>query len=80
MLVTPGQVRVRHGASEVAVHRLVDGRRQRGIDKAHLAGVAGTDGQPVRAAPALIDDPEPPALPALLRPLADYEALVGGAF
>ncbi len=80
VMVAAGQVRVRHGACEVAVHRLVEGRRQRVIDKAHLAGVAGTDGQPVRAAPALIDDPEPPPLPALLRPLADYEALVGGAF
>jgi transposase len=80
VIVAGGQVRVRHGASEVAVHRLVEGRRLRVLDTAHLAGVAGTDGQPVRAAPALIDDPEPPALPALLRPLADYEALVGGAF
>lgn len=80
VLVTPGQVRVRHGASEVAVHRLVDGRRQRVIDKAHLAGVAGTDGRPVHRAPTPGNDPEPLPLPALLRPLADYEALVGGAF
>jgi len=62
------------------VHRLVDGRRQRVIDKAHLAGVAGTDGQPVHRAPTPGNDPEPAPLPALLRPLADYEALVGGAF
>jgi hypothetical protein len=80
VIVAAGQVRVRHGASEVAVHRLVEGRRQRVIDKAHLAGVAGTDGRPVHAASALPDDPEPPPLPALLRPLADYEALAGGAF
>ena len=80
VLVTPGQVRVRHGASEVAVHPLVDGRRQRVIDKAHLAGVAGLGGRPVCVAPSLPDDLEPPPLPALLRPLADYEALVGGAF
>lgn len=57
LIVAGGQVRVRHDASEVAVHRLVEGRRQRVIDKAHLAGVAGTAGRPVRAAPALIDDP-----------------------
>ena len=79
VIVAGGQVRVRHGASEVAVHRLVDGRRQRVIDTAHLAGVAGLDGRPVCVAPSLPDDPEPPP-PALLRPLADYEALVGGAF
>jgi len=80
VLVTPGQVRVRHGAGEVAVHRLVDGRRQRVTDTAHLAGVAGTDGQPVHRAPTPGNDPEPPPLPALLRPLAEYEALAGGAF
>ena len=50
------------------------------IDTAHLVGVAGLDGWPVCAAPALPDDPEPLPLPALLSPLADYEALVGGAF
>jgi hypothetical protein len=48
VIVAAGQVRVRHGASEVAVHRLVEGRRQRVIDTAHLAGVAGLDGRPVR--------------------------------
>ena len=80
VIVSAGQVRVRHGACEVAVHRLVEGRRQRVIDKAHLAGVAGTDGRPVHRAPTPANDPEPAPLPALLRPLADYEALVGGAF
>jgi transposase len=80
VIVAAGQVRVRHGAGEVAIHQRVEGRRQRVIDTNHLAGVAGTDGRPVRAASALPDDPEPPPLPALLRPLADYEALAGGAF
>jgi transposase len=80
VIVAAGEVRVRHGTSEVAVHRLVEGRRQRVIDKAHLAGVAGLGGRPVCAASALPDDPEPQPLPVLLRPLADYEALAGGAF
>jgi transposase len=78
VVVAGGQVRVRHGASEVAIHQRVEGRRQRVIDTAHLTGVAGTAGRPVRAAPALVDDP--PLLPVLLRPLAEYEALTGGAF
>jgi hypothetical protein len=78
-MVAAGEVRVRHGACEVAVHKLVDGRRQRVTDTAHLAGVAGLGGRPVCAASALPHDPEPP-LPALLRPLAEYEALTGGAF
>ena len=62
------------------MHQLVEGRRQRVIDTAHLAGVAGLGGRAVCAASTLPDNPEPPPLPALLRPLADYEALVGGAF
>jgi transposase len=80
VIVAGGQVRVRHGASEVAAHRLVDGRRQRVIDKAHLAGVAGTAGRPVHRAATPGNAPEPAPLPTLLRPLAEYEALVGGAF
>lgn len=80
VMVAAGQVRVRHGACEVAIHQLVEGRRQRVIDTAHLAGVAGLGGRPVCAASALPDHPEPPPLPALLRPLAEYEALTGGAF
>ena len=39
--VAAGQVRVRHGVREVAVHALAEGRRQRVIDPAHLDGVAG---------------------------------------
>ena len=39
--VAAGEVRIRHGVREVAVHSQVDGRRQRVIDRAHLDGVAG---------------------------------------
>ena len=50
------------------------------IDRAHLDGVAGRDG-PVRRhvieGPP-IDQQPPPA--ALLRPLAEYEAIAGGSF
>jgi transposase len=80
VVVSASQVRVRHGAGEVAIHQRVEGRRQRVIDTNHLAGVAGTDGRPVHRAPTPANDPEPPPLPVLLRPLADYEALAGGAF
>ncbi len=60
------------------VHKLAEGRRQRILDPAHLAGVAGADG-PV--APHLPEAAAPPALPpSLARPLAEYEALAGGAF
>ena len=74
-----GEVRIRHGVREIAVHRQAEGRRQRIVDRAHLDGVAGRDGagwrrQAVEAAPVA------PPPPTLLRPLAEYEAAVGGSF
>ena len=78
--VAAGEVRIRHGSREVAVHAQAQGRRQRVIDRDHLDGVAGRDGavrQRVIEQPP-IDHPPPP--PALLRPLAEYEAIVGGSF
>lgn len=53
---------------------LVPGRRQRIVERAHLAGVVGA-AAPVRSAPVDIVAPS-----ALLRPLAEYEALVGGSW
>jgi transposase len=78
--VAAGEVRIRYGRREVAVHKIAEGRRQRVIDRAHLDGVAGRDGVVRRAAietPAVLD-PSPP--PSLLRPLAEYEAIAGGSF
>jgi transposase len=72
--VLGGRVIVRHAGEVVAEHVLCRGRRQRIVERAHLAGVVGAAG-PVRSAPA---DLVPP--PALLRPLAEYEALVGGGW
>ena len=73
--VCAGFVRIRHGSAEVAAHRQAEGRRQRIIDRAHLAGVTASG--PARRAQAP-DAEEPP--PSLLRPLADYEAVIGGGF
>lgn len=79
--MSAGMVRVRHGSRQVALHTEVQGRRQRVIDPAHLAGVAGSgpkkeaaNGNP--AAPAEVR----PAAPSLLRPLTEYEAAIGGGF
>jgi transposase len=77
--VSAGEVRIRHGKSEVAVHRQGQGRRQRIVDRIHLEGVAGG------GRPRTVIDPPPviearPRVPHLLRPLAEYEAAIGGGF
>jgi hypothetical protein len=80
VIVAAGQVRVRRGAGEVAVHRLAVGRRQRVVDPAHLAGVAGAAGRRVAAAAGPAGEAGPPGSASLLRPLAEYETLAGGGF
>jgi hypothetical protein len=75
--VTAGRLRVLHAGGEVAVHDERIGRRQRAIDPAHFAGVAGFDGGRIVAK---ADDAAPAVAPALLRPLAEYEAVVGGGW
>ena len=68
-----------HAGHEVAVHAELRGRHGRVIDDAHLAGIAGTKTRPicVLAEPDAIASEAPSAL---LRPLAEYEAAIGGGF
>jgi hypothetical protein len=67
---TTGELPIVRFADDVADHSQCEGRRQRVIERTHLAGLVGAG--PARA-------PMPPASPpALLRPLAEYEAVVGG--
>lgn len=73
VVVLAGRVIVRHAGEVIADHPMCEGRRQRVMDRAHLAGLVGTG--LVRAATA---PPIPP--PALLRPLSEYEAVVGGGW
>jgi transposase len=75
--VMDGTVRVHHGIHEVAVHQLDPGRRRRIINPAHLEGLIGFKRSPVDELPASAS--ATPA-PALLRPLGEYEAIVGGSF
>jgi len=63
-------LRVLQGGQEVARHRRCHGRRHRCLDPAPLIGLVGG---PCPADPASASTP-----PALLRPLAEYEALTGG--
>jgi transposase len=74
--VGAGAVRILYAGLEVARHAELPGRRGRAVEAIHFEGVIGTRGQPVRAR-APVADGSPPAL---LRPLAEYEALIGGGF
>jgi len=77
--IVGGLLRVSHGAAEVAVHARRAGRCQRIVDPAHFRGVAGFGGA-VRQAPAAPAVATVAPEPALLRPLAEYERLVGGSW
>jgi transposase len=76
--VTEETMRIHHGAREVAMHAVLSGRRQRAVNPAHYAGVAGADGRFRASLP--VGEPMPAAPASLLRPLAEYEALIGGGF
>ena len=77
--VTAQTVHVFHGAREVAVHAIHEGRLQRIVDAAHFEGLAGAAPHP-RAGSAVPRPRGPLSRPALLRSLAEYEAHVGGGF
>ena len=71
VVVCARRVVIRHAGAVVADHPLCEGRRQRVVDRSHLTGVVGADGGP--------GTPKA-ATPTLLRPLAEYEAVVGGGW
>ena len=79
VLVTADAVRVNHAGREVAVHERRTGKRERAREAAHFDGVSGFAAriQPIADGIALPILPPPGAL---LRPLAEYEALAGGTF
>ena len=64
----------------MAVHALRTGKRERAREAAHFDGVSGFGARvpPAAEGTALPIIPLPPS--PLLRPLAEYEALAGGAF
>jgi len=83
--ITGGVLRISHAGREVAVHARQSSRCQRVVDPAHFEGVAGFHGAKlvrpagIEAGQAQAEELPTPA-PALLRPLAEYEALIGGGF
>ena len=73
VIITGTLLRVSHGGCEVAVHERRAGRFERVTDPAHFEGVVGFRS---KAAPITA----PIAEPALLRPLTEYEQLIGGSW
>lgn len=79
VVVSERQVRVLYAGQEVACHAQSPLRRASVIERTHLAGIVGA------SFAGLSWLPRPPALPseippALLRPLEQYEAALGGAW
>jgi transposase len=74
VILAGGQLRISHAGREVAVHQRCAGRFERRVDPLHFAGVVGLRSAALVApAPAIAA-----ADPELLRPLVEYERLVGG--
>jgi transposase len=77
--IAGGVVQIAHGGSIVATHEEQSGRRERAIDAAHFAGVAGFREKVIVPLPELVADVAMQT-PSLLRPLAEYEAVIGGVW
>src|SRR5579859_52716 len=71
VVIAGKMVRVSHGGCEVAVHERRTGRFERVTNPAHFEGVVGFRSKAM-VAPARAPEP------ALLRPLLEYEQLIGG--
>ena len=70
-------LRISHAGREVAVHRRRTGRFERVVDPAHFDGVVGFG---AKARVAAVPPREPIGADELLRPLLEYERLVGGCW
>lgn len=80
--ISGGQVRILHAGREIAVHMERSGRRQRALDPSHFEGIGGFRRRERGPAAAMMAPPVPTTMAAavLLRPLAEYEAAVGGGW
>ena len=76
--VMDGTVRIYHGRQQVAVHAACASHRQRVVDPAHFAGLAGL--RPSYPPPKTLPSSGVQLPPTLLRSLGEYEALLGGGF
>lgn len=77
IVIAGDTLRVSHAGCEVAVHQRRIGRCERVIDPRHFDGVIGFRSKAVLDIAAA---PEAVSAPELLRPLLEYERLVGGSW
>lgn len=79
--VADGQVRIHYAGNEVASHAQSELRRQTLIERTHLAGIVGAHLVGVTWLPTKMVPPAPlAAAPELLRPLQEYERVLGGGW
>jgi len=77
VVLAANELTILHAGREVARHGELAGRRRSAIDRRHLLGVVGAGSKPCDTAQV----PEQAVRSAeLLRPLAEYEAAMGGAW
>ena len=77
-MVAERQVRILYAGQEVACHGQSLARRTSVIERQHLIGIVGAGERPSRVPPmSTIAEPE---AAQLLRPLAEYESALGGAW
>ena len=75
VVITGDQLRISHAGREIAVHHCQTGRFARIVDPVHFQGVVGSGARPPAQIAPVSDAVAPPEL---LRPLLEYERLVGG--
>ena len=75
VVIVGDQLRISHAGREIAVHQRRTGRFERVVDPVHFDGVVGSG---LRAPVEIATVCDTIAAPELLRPLLEYERLVGG--
>jgi len=78
VVLAAAEVTILHAGQEIARHDELAGRRASAIDRRHLLGVVGAAPRREGSLPGQAHPGQAPA--ELLRPLAEYEAAMGGAW
>lgn len=74
------RVSIYHNHVEIATHRVVEGRRQRSVNVAHLKGIVGASKMMNEGSERIAQVPLQERMSELQRPLSDYELIVGGGW